>query len=132
MLHLNALHTKRLMVNFESDEVKQERDIEAATGETTQLFRHAESLLKEFSAQTDKHDGTVQEKVVRNNIQRSIAKKLQGLSSTFRTSQKVPYLRIHCKQIHLKLLELHTLVDSLSFRRIPVPNRNSLVYLATV
>jgi len=43
---LGALHTKRLMVNFESDETQQEREIEAKTHEITEVFHHAEKVLK--------------------------------------------------------------------------------------
>jgi syntaxin 16 len=85
---LGVLHTKRLMVNFESDEAQQERDIDFKTQEITELFRHAEMLLKKFSAEVKNADNA-QETSVRSNIQRSIAKKLQSLSMSFRTTQKV-------------------------------------------
>lgn len=89
MRDLSALHTKRLMVNFETDEAHQEREIDLCTQDITELFRHAENLLKQFGKQGDEAKISQEERVVRNNMQRSIAKKLQGLSMSFRTSQKV-------------------------------------------
>lgn len=88
MRELNALHTKRLMVNFEADEAQQERDIDHKTQEITELFRHAESLLKRFAKQGDEGSISDAELKVRKNMQSSIAKRLQGLSFAFRTSQK--------------------------------------------
>ena len=85
---LSSHHTKRLMVNFETNEEAQEREIDIATQEITELFRHAESVLKKFGKQGDEHEASQQELTVRNNMQRSLAKKLQGLSMQFRTSQK--------------------------------------------
>ena len=87
MKELTSLHTKRLMVNFESDETQQEREIDMKTREITELFHHAEGILKKFGKQSD--NASMSEQTVRNNMQRSLAKKLQGLSMTFRTSQKV-------------------------------------------
>ena len=88
MRELSALHTKRLMVNFEADEAQQERDIDLKTREITEIFRHAESLLKKFSKQGDESKISDAEIKVRKNMQSSLAKKLQGLSFSFRTSQK--------------------------------------------
>jgi syntaxin 16 len=85
---LGQLHTKRLMVNFESDENAQEREIDYKTQEVTEIFRHAESLLKKFSRTDTTETIPAAELTVRTNIQRSIAKKLQGLSMSFRSSQK--------------------------------------------
>ena len=77
------------MVNFESDETAQEREIDYKTQEITELFRHAEGLLKRFSQSGSKESIPASELTVKTNIQRSIAKKLQGLSMSFRTTQKV-------------------------------------------
>lgn len=92
MKELSALHTKRLMVNFESDEQEQERQIEDATAHITQIFRHAEGILKKFDtapAAASSSDKVSQaEAQVRNNLKRSLAKKLQTLSVSFRGLQK--------------------------------------------
>jgi syntaxin 16 len=88
MRDLAAIHTKRLMVNFETDEIQQEREIDHKTREITELFHHAESLLKKFGKQGDEHTISDSEQTVRNNMQRSLAKKLQGLSMSFRSTQK--------------------------------------------
>lgn len=95
------------MINFESDETQQERDIDQCTQKITEHFRTAgtlllhspspsahshmidtEALLKKFGKQGDEGGLTGPELVVRNNMQRSMAKKLQGLSTSFRSSQK--------------------------------------------
>jgi hypothetical protein len=89
---LDALHTKRLMVNFETDEIVQEREIDILTQEITDVFRHAETILKKFGNQGDEGKISQQELTVRANMQRSMAKKLQGLSMTFRANQKVGVL----------------------------------------
>ena len=77
------------MVNLHSDEKKQEKEIDNKTCEITDLFHHSEQILKSFDTQSKKQDLTAEELTVRNNMQRSIAKKLQGLSMTFRKTQKV-------------------------------------------
>jgi syntaxin 16 len=87
VVDIKVLHNKRLMVNFESDEVKQERDIDNITQEITEIFRSAEASLKGFSRQLESTSDV--DRVVMTNIQRSMAKKLQSLSTGFRTSQKV-------------------------------------------
>ena len=89
MKELSALHTRRLMVNFETDETQQEREIDSKTREITELFRHAEGLLKNFGKQGDESTISQSEQTVRTNMQRSLAKNLQGLSMSFRSTQKV-------------------------------------------
>lgn len=86
---LSALHTKRLMVNFETDEAQQEREIEAKTREVTDIFHHAEGTLKTFSKRTEDPNLTVAERTLRKNIQMNMAKRLQNLGMTFRATQKV-------------------------------------------
>ena len=76
------------MVTFDSDELQQEQEIDYVTKEVTDVFRHAEGILKQFSKQGDESSISTSERTVRNNMQRSLAKKLQGLSGSFRTSQK--------------------------------------------
>lgn len=80
------------MVNFETDEAQQERDIEAKTREITEVFYHAESILKKFAKQSEDPKLTTSERTVRKNMQMSMAKKLQGLSTSFRATQKVSIL----------------------------------------
>lgn len=89
MSELSALHKKRLKVDFETDEAQQEREIDAKTREITEVFHHAENLLKRFGKQTEQSQGlTGEERTVRKNMQMSMAKKLQGLSMSFRSTQK--------------------------------------------
>jgi hypothetical protein len=77
------------MVNFESDEARQERDIDIKTREITDLFHHAENVLKRFAKQSEDPSITEADRTVRKNMQMSMAKKIQGLSMSFRSSQKV-------------------------------------------
>mmetsp|Transcript_1271 Transcript_1271/g.2070 ORF Transcript_1271/g.2070 Transcript_1271/m.2070 type:complete len:308 (+) Transcript_1271:100-1023(+) len=98
MRELGALHTKRLMVNFETDEVVQEREIDILTQDITDIFRHAEGLLKRFGSQGDEANISQQELTVRANMQRSMAKKLQGLSMSFRGSQKEYLSRLQAQK----------------------------------
>lgn len=76
------------MVNFEADEMQQEMDIDAKTREITVIFRNSEKLLGNFSKQIESATISPEEKKVRQNMQRSIGKKLQGLTISFRTTQK--------------------------------------------
>jgi syntaxin 16 len=85
---LTAAHRKRLKVDFETDEVQQEREIDAKTREITEIFHHAENLLKRFGKQTEAPGLKAEERTVRKNMQMSMAKKLQGLSMSFRSTQK--------------------------------------------
>ncbi len=89
MQELTALHTKRLMVNFESDEAQQEREITAKTAEITEVFHHAEAILKRFSKLADDPNIPAAERTVRKNMQINMAKRVQTLSMTFRATQKV-------------------------------------------
>mmetsp|Transcript_15906 Transcript_15906/g.16653 ORF Transcript_15906/g.16653 Transcript_15906/m.16653 type:complete len:306 (-) Transcript_15906:188-1105(-) len=98
MRELSALHTKRLMVNFETDETLQEREIDLLTQEITEIFRHAENILKKFGNQGDESKISQQELTVRSNMQRSLAKKLQGLSMTFRSNQKEYLARLQAQK----------------------------------
>lgn len=85
---LNNLHTKRLMVNFETDERLQEREIDAKTQQITRLFKDSEVLLNRFSHQGDENKVSDAELKTRNGIQQAIARKLQALTGSFRQSQK--------------------------------------------
>lgn len=86
---LASLHKKRLKVDFETDEAQQERAIDEKTMEITEIFHHAENLLKKFARQSEDPKLTVSERTVRKNMQMSMAKKLQTLSMSFRSTQKV-------------------------------------------
>jgi hypothetical protein len=86
---VDALHRKRLKVNFDTDEAQQEYEIEAKTREITEVFHHAEGLLKKFGKQSEDPNLSTGEKTVRKNMQMAMAKKLQSLSLSFRSQQKV-------------------------------------------
>ena len=77
------------MVNFKSEEAEQEREIDYKTREITDLFRHANGLFSTFKLEAEAAGISIAEKTVRTNVQRSLAKKLQGLSMSFKSTQKV-------------------------------------------
>lgn len=89
---VDALHRKRLKVNFETDEAQQEFEIESKTREVTEVFHHAESLLKKFGKQSEDPNLTPAERTVRKNMQMAMAKKLQSLSLAFRSQQKAIFI----------------------------------------
>lgn len=86
---LNDLHRKRLLVNFESDENLQERDIDIKTQEITLLFHQVEGLVKKFKSSSDDANASDADIKSRENIQKSVAKRVQGLSLSFRQTQQV-------------------------------------------
>ena len=77
------------MVNFEVDESQQEREIDRKTHEITEVFHHAEGILKRFAREIDGPGTPEAERTVKKNMQMSMARKLQGLSMSFRSTQKV-------------------------------------------
>ena len=91
---LAGLHSARLMVNFEADEAQQEYQIEKCTSDITMIFREAEAILKRFGNDVKDPSLSVSERSVRQNLLRSMAKKLQGLTATFRTSQREYLARV--------------------------------------
>jgi syntaxin 16 len=95
---LAALHTKRLLVNFEQDEDEQERQIGRKTSDITAFFRDVEALLKKIGKQGDENRISEGEKTVRKNMQSTIAMKLQKLSSEFRSSQKQYMLKVQAQK----------------------------------
>jgi syntaxin 16 len=85
MKELEALHRKRLLVGFDDSEAAKERDIDYMTQEITAMLREAESVLKQLGG-GGSEGGT--ERVVTRNVQKSMAKRIQGLSIEFRQTQK--------------------------------------------
>lgn len=92
------------MVNFQSDEVQQEREIDYKTREITECFHHAESVLKRFSKQSEDSSLSAADRQVRKNMQMSMARKLQGLSMSFRSSQKVYNILIYIILFFISLI----------------------------
>ncbi len=97
MKKLNAMHTKRLIVRFDTEtDVATERNIEFTTLNITKLFRQAENELRRLAGEPQRSSTSaglmsVEEKV-RNNVKQATARKLQNLNVVFRNSQK-EYLR---------------------------------------
>jgi hypothetical protein len=78
------------MVDFDTDEEEKEIQISSKTREITTLFHHAENLLKRFSTLGGAKDEQA-ELVVRQNIQRSVGKRIQSLNASFQRSQQVKF-----------------------------------------
>jgi len=83
---LSSLHASRLGSVFGKDLDDMEGEIESLTRDITDRFRKAEGLLKRVGAATRIAGG--EEATVGANVQRSLAKTLQELSSEFRQKQR--------------------------------------------
>jgi syntaxin 16 len=83
---LQALHASRVGSVFGKDLDDMEVRIEAMTRDITDQFRMAERILQKVGAATRRAGG--EEAAIGANVQRSLAKKLQELSVSFRTSQR--------------------------------------------
>lgn len=83
---LQALHASRVGSVFGRDLDDMEARIEGMTREVTDRFRAAERLLQRVGAATRRAGG--EEAAIGANVQRSLAKQLQELSMSFRTSQR--------------------------------------------
>lgn len=83
---LQKLHASRVGSVFGKDLEGMEEKIEERTRNVTDEFRNAERLLQKVGVATRRAGG--QEATVGANVQRSLAKRLQGLSVEFRQSQR--------------------------------------------
>ena len=83
---LSSLHASRLGSVFGKDLDDMEGEIETLTRDITDRFRYAEQLLKKVGIATRAAGG--EEMTVGNNVQRSLARKLQQLSVEFRQKQR--------------------------------------------
>jgi syntaxin 16 len=83
---LQSLHASRVGSVFGKDLDDMEVRIEAMTRDITDQFRMAERILQKVGAATRRAGG--EEAAIGANVQRSLAKQLQELSVSFRTSQR--------------------------------------------
>jgi syntaxin 16 len=83
---LQSLHASRVGSVFGRDLDDMESRIEAMTREITDRFRTAERILQKVGAATRRAGG--EEAAIGANVQRNLAKQLQELSVSFRTSQR--------------------------------------------
>lgn len=92
MRKLNQQHKERLKVKFdESEYAAQDRQIEIQTAEITRCFHSSEKKLKRIATQGNPEGGAplpYQERVVRLNVMRSLAQRVQSQSKDFRQAQK--------------------------------------------
>jgi syntaxin 16 len=86
MEQLHSMHATRVGSVFGKDLDNMEGHIEKLTRDITDAFRFAERLLQKVGMATKKAGG--EEATVGANVQRSLAKRLQELSVTFRQSQR--------------------------------------------
>lgn len=87
---LTALCEARLKVSFTDDTKKQDREIDTITQTITRLFRKVDSNLKRIATVGNPEGGQlpIQERVVRLNVMRSLAGRIQTLSKAFKNKQK--------------------------------------------
>lgn len=86
---LKRLHQERLKVSFvDEDEAAQDRTIEVLTQEITRVFRGCEQRLKKIATVGNVTKLPYEERLVRLNVMRSKATKVQELSREFRHVQK--------------------------------------------
>ncbi|KAL3917587.1 MAG: hypothetical protein SGILL_004641, partial [Bacillariaceae sp.] len=83
---LQSLHASRVGSVFGKDLDDMETRIEAMTRDITDQFRMAERILQKVGAASRRAGG--EEAAIGANVQRSLAKQLQELSVSFRTSQR--------------------------------------------
>jgi syntaxin 16 len=88
MKDLQALHSQRVGSVFGKNLDNMEGRIEKMTNEITDEMRVAERHLQAVGKQTATTTTTAEEATVGANVQRSLAKRLQELSVTFRQSQR--------------------------------------------
>ncbi|KAL3934752.1 MAG: hypothetical protein SGBAC_009595 [Bacillariaceae sp.] len=87
MEELQSMHASRVGSVFGKDLDHMEGRIEVMTREITNHFRDAERTLKKVGTSTRNAGG--EEAAIGANVQRSLAKQLQELSVSFRTSQRI-------------------------------------------
>eukprot|EP01138_Halocafeteria_seosinensis_P005030 gb/GECG01005143.1/.p1 GENE.gb/GECG01005143.1/~~gb/GECG01005143.1/.p1 ORF type:complete len:340 (+),score=59.28 gb/GECG01005143.1/:1-1020(+) len=87
MKELEKLHKKRLMVQFDDSDQRQDQEIDIMTREITNHFNTAGSKLKQIAGENN-NDPNSTDVQVRRNIQKSLASKLHELSKQFRQTQK--------------------------------------------
>mmetsp|Transcript_10965 Transcript_10965/g.15241 ORF Transcript_10965/g.15241 Transcript_10965/m.15241 type:complete len:296 (-) Transcript_10965:278-1165(-) len=92
---LTSAYESRLKVSFNKDVVSQDRKIDTMSQEITSIFRKADSNLKRIATIGNEEGKSLpmQERVVRLNVMRSLARRIQDLSKTFKNKQKQFLLR---------------------------------------
>jgi len=88
LVDLAEQHKKHLLPGFD-DRLEEEHAIEILTGEITKLFHQSQVKIKQIG---NDEKLSPEEKVMKQNIQSTLAAQLQELSVTFRSNQK-GYLR---------------------------------------
>ena len=88
---LTRLHTKRLMVRFDGTETEEEEEIQQEEMKITTTFRHAEKILKTLARSNREGQADF---VIRQNVQRGLATKLQNVSLELKRSQKEYMTRV--------------------------------------
>uniref|UniRef100_A0A7S0GYM2 t-SNARE coiled-coil homology domain-containing protein n=1 Tax=Amorphochlora amoebiformis TaxID=1561963 RepID=A0A7S0GYM2_9EUKA len=90
---LSAAYEARLKVSF-NDTIKQDSEIQMMTKDITMLFRNADTNLKRIATiGTGGGNLPYQERVVRLNVMRSLARKIQSASKGFKNKQKAFMMR---------------------------------------
>jgi len=92
---LSSLYEARLKVSFTKDVLSQEKEIEILAQEITRIFRRADKNLKRIATigNPEGKQLPIQERVVRLNVMRSLARRIQTLSKSHKNKQKNFLLR---------------------------------------
>ncbi|DBA02174.1 TPA: hypothetical protein N0F65_004809, partial [Lagenidium giganteum] len=108
MEYLQVVHTRRLMIRFDDAEEEHDRDIDHLTQEITALFQRADRSLKQIlkPALGQSVPVTPADRLVRLNTQRSIASRLQELSSRFRKKQHDYMQRLQVQKFGSDIFDL--------------------------
>lgn len=90
MEYLQLIHTRRLMIRFDDSEEQHDQEIDKITTEIAALFQHADRSLKKITSPFVGGEPSVSpaDRLVRLNMQRAAAARLQELSTTFRSRQR--------------------------------------------
>ncbi|OQS07705.1 syntaxin [Thraustotheca clavata] len=95
--YLQKIHTRRLMVRFDGQEKQQEHEIDSLTQAISILFQETEAIVRSV---TKEQSASSAERSVRVNVQRSLACKLQEMSSQYRRAQR-EYMNTLSSQRHM-------------------------------
>eukprot|EP00467_Chlorarachnion_reptans_P003328 CAMPEP_0114500554 /NCGR_PEP_ID=MMETSP0109-20121206/8025_1 /TAXON_ID=29199 /ORGANISM="Chlorarachnion reptans, Strain CCCM449" /LENGTH=303 /DNA_ID=CAMNT_0001678221 /DNA_START=57 /DNA_END=968 /DNA_ORIENTATION=+ len=91
MMKLDAAYEARLKVSFSKNRLEEDQNIDVMTQEITRIFRKTDNNLKRIATIGNPEAGAklpMQERVVRLNVMRSLAKRIQASSKSFKNKQK--------------------------------------------
>lgn len=98
LILLNKKHKKRLLISFDNSEEIKEKEINSITLKITDQFYQIKKLLESSNRDQGRADGSGGdgkiEKIIENNLNKNLAKKIQKLNLSFRKLQKNYILKL--------------------------------------